>query len=246
MLRSILTVFFTALFLLVTLPVLGILSLIGKKHPAARDHAAMACIHFAFRGILWFSGVRITVRGEENIPRDHAALLVGNHRSIYDVIATYTLMTRPTGYIAKDSMQKIPVFRVWMRDIGCLFLDRSDLKAGMRMILDAIQQVKAGQNVFIFPEGTRGRSESDTDLLPFHEGSMRVATKTGCPVVPVAITNSAQILEAHSPRLKSTHIIIEFLSPIDPKTLPKEEQKHLGARTHDLIAAAVGANRALV
>ena len=66
-------------------------------------------------------------------------------------------------------------------------------------------------------------------MIPFKEGSMKMASKTGCPIIPVAITNSAQIWEAHLPYIRPAHVIVEYGAPIYPKELSKEDQKFLGA-----------------
>ena len=60
----------------------------------------------------------------------------------------------------------------------------------------------------IFPEGTR--NTTDELLLPFKEGSFKMAEKTGCPNIPMALTNSADIFENHLPKIKSTHVILQY------------------------------------
>ena len=235
MLRTILCLLVALLYVIITMPVLLYFKLIEKKDPGKRDHMAMVMIQWVFRVFLRLSGIRMQVIGRENIPSDQAVLFIGNHRSIFDVIATYTQMERPCGYVAKDNLEKIPFFATWTRLIGCLFFDRNNLKDGMRMRLDAIEKIKRGESVFIFPEGTRNKNESDLPLLPFHEGSFRIATKTGCPIVPVAITNMISLFEKQFPKLRPVPVVIEFGQPIDPSAFTKAEQKHLGAHVSQII-----------
>ena len=235
MLRTILCLIVALLYVIITLPVLLYFKLIEKKDPGRRDHLAMVMIQWVFRVFLRFSGIRMKVIGRENIPADQAVLFIGNHRSIFDVIATYTQMERPCGYVSKDNLKKIPLFATWMRLIGCLFFDRSNLKDGMKMLLDAIEKIKRGESVFIFPEGTRNKGETDLPLLPFHEGSFRIATKSGCPIVPVAITNMVSLFEKQFPKLRPVPVVIEFGRPIDPASFTKAEQKHLGAHVSQVI-----------
>ena len=132
--------------------------------------------------------------GEENVPKNQPVLYIGNHRSYFDIVLTYARCPDLTGYIAKKEMQKIPFLSRWMKFLYCLFLDRTDIKAGLKVILTAIDQIKSGISIMIFPEGTRGKGSSDLDLLPFHEGSFKIATKTGCPIIPVCINHSSEIL----------------------------------------------------
>ena len=89
-----------------------------------------------------------------------------------------------------------------MRRLYCLFLDRKDLKQGLKTILTAIDQVKSGISICIFPEGTRNRDREDsTTLLPFKDGSFKIAQKTGCPIIPMALTGTADVFENHFPWL---------------------------------------------
>ena len=85
----------------------------------------------------------------------------------------------------------------------------------------------------IFPEGTRNKNPEG--MLPFKEGSFKIAEKTGCPIVPMAITNSAEILENHLPRIKAVPVILEYGKPIYPNELDKETKKKLGAYCQNVI-----------
>ena len=242
MLRTILCLLLSLVYVIVTLPVLLYFKLIEKNHPEKRDRMAQHMIQWIFRRYLAISGVRLTVIGRENIPADQASLFVANHRSIFDIIATYPQFDRLCGYVSKDDFEKIPLFNTWMRLIGCLFFNRNDLKDGMRMLLNAVEKIKRGESVFIFPEGTRNKNESDLPLLPFHEGSFRIATKTNCPIVPVAISNTAAMFEKHLPRLKPCSVVLEFGQPIDPSAFSKAEQKHLGEHISQVISYMMAAH----
>ncbi len=157
-------------------------------------------------------------------------LYVGNHRSFFDIVATYPQYEGLTGYIAKDSIRKVPVLGLWMSRLYCLFLMRDDLKQSMKVIVDAIEQVKSGISICIFPEGTRNTdSKHPQTVLPFKEGSFKIATKTGCPIVPMAITGTAEIFEQHFPWVRKSVVTITYGEPIDPAQFDKEHQKKLGS-----------------
>ena len=130
MFRAILCLLIAALYLILTLPVLLILGLIGKKRPEIRDRAARAMIRWAFRMLLAAAGVRVTVIGAERVPKDTAVLYTGNHRSIFDILITYVRCPRVCGYVAKKELDGIPLFSNWARYISCLFFDRENLKEG--------------------------------------------------------------------------------------------------------------------
>ena len=226
MIRLILVVLTLLLYLLLGIPVLLIEWLIGRWNPRFRDISCLRMVQAAFKLILWFSGADITYIGRENIPTDQAVLYVGNHNSYFDILLTYSQCPGLTGYVAKSEMLRYPLLRDWMKRLYCLFLDRTDLRAGLQTILTGIDYIKNGISICIFPEGSRSR---DGKRRPFKEGSMKMASKTGCPIIPIAITGSAEMFENHLPRIKPCRVIVEYGAPVLPKELPKEQQKFLGA-----------------
>lgn len=235
MIRLIFVLIFLILFLITGIPVLGVEWLIAKKYPYAADISQLRIVQWAFKVILFLSGTRLTVIGEENVPKDEAVLYVGNHRSYFDIVITYARCPGLTGYIAKDGIKKVPLLSCWMERLHCQFLNRDDKRAGLTMVLTCIDQVKKGISFCIFPEGTRNRNEEETDMLPFKEGSLKIAEKTGCAIVPMAIMGTADILEKHFPFIKSKKVTLVYGKPIYPKELEKEERKRLGNYTRNVI-----------
>ena len=225
MIRLILVVLFVAIFLILSLPIQGVLWIVGKFNPWAKKTVSLAIVSWAFNVVSFLSGVKRTVIGEENVPKDTAVLYVGNHRSIFDIVLAYPRVPRPTGFISKKEVLKVPLLNIWMIYMDCLFLDRSDIRKGMEMILTAIDKVKNGISIFIYPEGTRNRT--NMPVGEFKKGSFKIAQKTDCPIVPVVINRSDEIFEKHLPFIKSTHVTIEYCKPIIMSQLPKEDQKSI-------------------
>lgn len=224
MIRFILVCIIVVGFLVLSIPLLIIEWIIGKFAPLKKDVSSLRIIQAVFRFILWVTGAKVTIIGEENVPKDTPVLYIGNHRSYFDILLTYTRCPIRTGYIAKKEMEKAPLLSIWMKYLHCLFLDRNDIKQGLKTILTAVEKVKSGISICIFPEGTRNKNESELDMLPFHEGSFKIATKAKCPIIPFAISNSAEIWEAHAPKMKPCHVIVEYGRPIYPDELEKEEK----------------------
>ncbi len=244
MIRLVLVAVFVTVFLIVSLPIQFVEFLIGKVNPDVKSRSSLAIVNWAFRVVLFLSGVSVTVLGEENVPKDEAVLYIGNHRSYFDVIMTYVRVPRPTGYMAKVGMLRVPSLSTWMKYLHCIFLDRSNIKAGMQSILTAIEKVKSGISICIFPEGTRNRT--DDVLLEFHDGSFKIAEKTGCPVVPMSINNAAAIWEDHLPWIRKAHVVIEYGKPIYVRDLDREQKRHLSAAVQDVIRTNYEKNKALV
>jgi len=233
--RSIITVIYVFLFLVFNLPVMGILWIVGKKNKEKADLAELAIVNRAFRIVMFLSGVKLTVKNRDRIPEDEPVLYVGNHRSIFDVICTYPQVKGRCGYISKDGVAKVPILKQVMLRLYCLFIYRDDLKQSLKVILTAIEYVKQGISITIFPEGTRNKDEDPTSVLPFKEGSFKIALKTGCKIVPMAITGTRDILESHFPWIHGGKVTITYGEPIDPKTLDKETQKHIGEYVQKIV-----------
>jgi 1-acyl-sn-glycerol-3-phosphate acyltransferase len=243
MIRTILIALMLFLYLVLGIPVLLVEWVIGKFNRKAKDYSCLRMVQTAFKAMLKVAGVKLTVIGEENVPTDQAVLYVGNHRSYFDILLTYSRCPRLTGYIAKVEMERYWLLRDWMRALYCLFLDREDVKAGLKTILQGIEYIKKGISICIFPEGTRNRT---SQMLPFKEGSMKMAEKTGCPIIPMAITNSAEIFENHLPYIRPCHVILEYGAPIYPGELSKEDKKFLGAYTQKKIQEMLDKNESLL
>lgn len=234
MIRFILIIIFVVTFLILSIPLLVAEWIIGKFNPVLKDRTSLAIVNWGFRQVIRLAGTKVIAIGEENIPKDTAVLYVGNHRSYFDIVLTYVRVPRPTGYVSKAEMNKYPLLSNWMRNVHCLFLDRENIKEGLKTILTAIEKVKNGISICIFPEGTRNKV-NDT-FLPFHEGSFKIAEKGDVPIIPMTIVNAAGIFEDHLPKVKKATVVIEYGKPIYVRDLDKETRKSLSNYVSKIIS----------
>lgn len=229
MLRFIIVVLFVALFLILALPYFGIEWILGRCFDKRRsDLRCLRVVQFAFKTVLFLSGVKVTFIGDENIPKGEAVLYAANHRGMFDIVTAYSHMPDLTGFISKDNLLKVPLLPYIMRRLYCLFLNRKDSREGMKTIIKSFDYMKEGVSIFIFPEGTRNRNDDPTQLRMMHNGSFKAAQRLGCPVVPVAITGSDLILEKHFPKIRAGRIIVRFGKPVYYKDIPEEKRKNVG------------------
>ena len=198
MIRFIIVVIIVVFYLVLSLPYAGLEWILGKFNREASDLRQLRVVQSVFKLVVRITGVKLTVIGEENVPTDKPVLYVANHKSIFDVVITYARCPRLTGYISKNNLEHIPLLNLWMRRLHCLFLNREDIKEGLKTILAGIDNVKNGISMCIFPEGTRNKSEEL--LLPFKEGSLKIAEKTGSQVVQVI--GGAMIFYKENPELR--------------------------------------------
>lgn len=241
--RIIFVVLFLLIFFIISIPLYLIELIIGKFNRRTMVASSQAIVVTAFRIVLFLSSVKSTVIGRENVPKDEAVLYVANHRSYFDVPVAYASLPTLTGFIAKKEIGKIPFLSTWMKFLQCLFLDRNDIKQGLKVILKGIEQIKDGYSMFISPEGTRSQG---TEMLPFKEGSFKMAEKTGCAIIPVAISNTDEIFEKHIPWIHPSHVVIEYGKPIYPKDLSKEQLKFLGSHVQEIIREMLQKNVTLI
>ncbi len=244
MLRFLLVCFSVVGYLILFIPALLIFWPLHKFFPKAIDYISLRMVQAVFRLCLFFAGVKLTVIGKENIPTDQAVLYVGNHSSFFDILITYVQSKRLLGFIAKKSMLKIPLLSHWMRRVHCLFIDRENVKEGLKIIISAIDKIKAGVSIFIFPEGTR--AENPDEMLPFKDGSFKIAEKSGALIIPVTLVNASAIFEAQAPRVKRSHVVVEYGKAIDFASLEKEQKKAIGSYVQSIIRETYTKNKGLL
>lgn len=238
MIRLILTVTLIVALLIVGIPIYIVYWIIGKFNINLRHKISLATIQFAFKLIMFVCGVKITVKGKENLP-DGPVLYVANHRSIFDIFVGYSQVDRLTGFVSKKEVQKYPLVPWWMNFVNCLFLDRSSAKAGLKTILQAIEYEKNGISIFIFPEGTRSK---DGTVAEFKAGSFKIAEKAGVPVVPVAFDKTENVFERQKPYIKSARVVMSYGKPIYIDELPKEDKKKVNEMARDAIVKMIEEN----
>ena len=244
MIRLMILFIFLVLFFTVSIPILLIEWIVGKFNPYAMDISCLRIVQGALWIILFISGTKTTVIGLENIPENEPVLFIGNHRSFFDVVISYARMERLTGFVSKKEVGSLPILHTWMYRLHCLFLDRSDIKAGLKTILQGIDSIKNNDiSLAIFPEGSRNKED---DVKPFKEGSFKFAQKTGCKIIPMVQNNTSTIFEDHFPFIKRSHTILEFGKPIVMNELSKEDQKTIGAYTHKIVTDIYIKNKSLV
>ena len=224
MIRFILLLIFLIIYFLISLPIQLAELIIEKFNMNVRNKSSLAFVNFGLKCVQWISGVKLEVNGYDNIPKDRAVLFIGNHTSYYDIIVTYPLMKRPTGYIAKKEMKKIPFLSWWMYFVNCIFINRDNPRDGLKSVLKAVEMIENGISIFLFPEGTRSK---DCRLAEFKDGGFKIATKSKCPIIPVGIQGTYDIFEKHIPFIKSSKVIINFGEPIFTETMSRAETKCL-------------------
>jgi 1-acyl-sn-glycerol-3-phosphate acyltransferase len=135
---------------------------------------------------------------------------------------------------------RIPLFGFAMKRARYVAIDREEPRKAVSSINEAVSKIKQGASMLIFPEGTRSE---DGKLQPFKTGGFRLALKAGCDVVPVAITNSRNIVPKGSLRINKGTIAMNIGTPISVKDYSKKDMDKLMAQVREAILSQMGESR---
>ncbi len=136
-----------------------------------------------FMGLVrWVLGVKMEVRGRENIP-EHPVLVMSKHQSAWETVALQAIFI-PTVFVLKQELLSVPFFGMGLKALRMIAIDRSAGKEALRQMLEqGKERLEQGIWVVVFPEGTRVPPGQTVRYKP---GAAYLATKTGTPVLPVA------------------------------------------------------------
>jgi 1-acyl-sn-glycerol-3-phosphate acyltransferase len=211
-----------------------LVSLLGLKRPMRyvtyRIAQAWALV------VIALSGCSLTVTGAENIPRQGGFCLAGNHNSMFDIVLLLASVGRPFGFIAKKELAVVPLLNIWILMLGGLFIDRKSIRKAVGAINEGVRRIQKGGAMLIFPEGTRGKGRG---MLPFKSGALKLATKAGAPIVPVAITGSYEVFEKDR-RVRPGPVSVRFAPPVPTAGISAEEKGDLADRVYDTINGMLG------
>ena len=174
---------------------------------------------------------RLSVEKGGNVPREGGLLVVSNHVSHLDPPLTGSFIPGRCGYhMPKMELFKFAVLRIYMLSIGSILVNRGQ---GKQALLQAVQYLRDGMVVFIFPEGTRSR---DGRLMEGKSGAVLIAIRSGCQILPSAIIGSQHALTRGSVFVKPVKIIIRYGEPYridydgDVERVPRDVVQHEMAR----------------
>lgn len=155
--------------------------------------------------------VIIDAHGIENIPKEDGFIFYPNHQGMYDMLAIVNVVPRPVSVVVKKEAANVPFIKQVISCVRGYAIDRDDVRQGMEVILNIVKDVKnKKKNFVIFAEGTR--SKNGNNLLEFKGGSFKAATKTKCPIVPVALIDSFKPFDTKS--IEPVTVQVHFLEPM--------------------------------
>lgn len=179
------------------------------------------------RGILKIGGAKLQIQGKENLHHRGPAVYMGTHKSYLDIVIMIALTDEPLIFIGKSEVEKLPFIRTWFKAIDGIYMDREDIRQSFKVIMEAIEQLKKGYSVAIFPEGTRSKG---VEVADFKAGSFKLATKANVPIIPMAMQDTFKLLEEKR-RLKPAKIGVNIGKAIEVGDLSREQKQTISGDT---------------
>ncbi|MBI5560002.1 MAG: 1-acyl-sn-glycerol-3-phosphate acyltransferase, partial [Deltaproteobacteria bacterium] len=174
---------------------------------------------FWMRIILFISGVRVEIKGIENIPPSPVTF-VSNHKGAFDIPVLQASLPLQFRWVATRGLFNIPLVGWAMRLAGYIAIDRTDAGEAVKSIGKAAERIKRGTSVLVFPEGTRNEGER---LLPFKRGVFLLSVRSGAPVVPVAIKGTEKVMKRGSLSINPATVRVSIGRPIKAGSADERE-----------------------
>jgi fatty-acyl-CoA synthase len=219
---------------LATLPLLGAGLWLGRPGRAANRWVRRWC-----RLVLALGGCPLRVDGLDHVARGGGpVVLAANHASYVDAVALLAALPVEFRFVAKRELLATPIVGRTIRRVGHLTVERADLSRSVADAERVTVALRSGVAVLVFPEGTFRRAPG---LLPFRLGAFKAAVETGCPVVPVTLGGTREVLPADTWLPRPGPITVTIGAPIAPRGTEWAEIVRLRDATRAAIACALGA-----
>ncbi|MEN0007022.1 MAG: HAD-IB family hydrolase, partial [Bacteroidota bacterium] len=166
------------------------------------------------------AGIELVVKGREHLWAKRPAVFIFNHQSSADLFIAAKLIRKDATGIAKKELRMMPIIGQMMTAAGVIFIDRSDREKAIEAMKPAVDALKTGTSIIIFPEGTRSK---DYKLGEFKKGAFHLAMQAGVPIVPVIIRNAHDAMPRGSNIFRSAAIEVIALPPVPTKRWKKEQ-----------------------
>ena len=231
------TVFFLIPAISVYTIVLGALSIVSSLFDR-RGYFGHWCARTSSRLILATTGVRVDVRGLDQLEPGRTYVFVSNHQSIYDIPVLFQSLPYQLRIIAKASLGRFPVRGWHLQRTGHMLVDRRRPDR-TRIFEWAARLTTHGLCLIVFPEGTRS---GDGKVAPFKGGSFLVALEAGLPVVPISVVGSRHVMLKGRLATYPGHVRVVVHAPIETASLQASDARDLAVRVRDIVASAAEAD----
>ena len=216
--------------------------------PLALATLAVAAIHSNARAIdgitrLWArlilkgAGIDLRSEGTETIDRKQRYIIVANHHSYFDIPCIFAAIPQPIRFMAKVSLFKIPIFGWAIGRAGFIPIDRKNRRTAVKSFELAVERIRKGNTVVVFPEEGRSRERKMRD---FQRGGFLLALRSGLPILPVAIDGTYDVYRAGAKRVTPGPVTVRVGTPIPTEGLTVREKDRLLRESREQIVSMLG------
>jgi 1-acyl-sn-glycerol-3-phosphate acyltransferase len=179
------------------------------------------------RSILWVGGIRAEANGFNDELEQRSYIFMSNHQSNFDIPVLYCALPVQFRWMAKAELFRIPIFGLSMRGAGYISIDRSNRKSAFLSLARAVEAIRNGTSVMIFPEGTRSK---DGFLLPYKKGGFVMAVNAGVPIVPIVISGTHAIMPKGRLLIRRRCVRVQIGRPIETSSFTRKTKDDLMVR----------------
>ena len=179
----------------------------------------MFVVSLILRLMFYMSGSRIKLSGKENIPKDKPVIFVSNHQGHMDSVIIQGFIKKPKGFVAIKEYGDFPIVGTWMRHMGSVFVDRNNSRQTCININKAVDNLNRGQSMVVFPEG---KLNDGAQTFAFERGWLRLAAKSGVPIVPITIKGSHKILSYNGKNMWPAKVECIISEPIENYAIKRD------------------------
>ena len=179
------------------------------------------------------NGVEIEIIGLENISLDRPQIFVSNHQGYFDIFTLSGYLPVQIRWVAKASLFKVPFVGGAMSASGYIPVDRDNRKKAYEAFNKTLEKVREGCSIIIFPEGTRSE---DGTIGPFKKGSNLIASRAKCPMVPVTLIGSGNIIKKGSGTISPGPIRVIISPPVEASADKKENEAVLESIRETIVS----------
>jgi 1-acyl-sn-glycerol-3-phosphate acyltransferase len=206
----------TILYTLILGPVLILLSIFSKTGETPYRIGQLWA-----RLIMETNRVKVRVEGLEKIDRHRSYVFISNHSSNLDPLAVAIKLSHTLRFIAKGSLEKIPLFGWAARRAKVIFIDRKDTPQSVARINQAISELKDGISPYFFAEGTRSEGGR---LQSFKKGGVVLALKARLPIVPITILDGHKLFPKRALHIKPGTMNMIIGDPVETAPYGEEDR----------------------
>jgi len=190
-----------------------------RGEEAAAVYARSKGVEISRRSYLWF-GMKPEIDGFENLPKDRGYMIASNHLSAVGASFVYSYIAPEAFVLVKKEIASYPIVGVLAKRMA-VFIDRDDPRQAVYALRAALDLLRKGHILALFPEGTRSL---DGRIGPFAKGSLRIAMMTKSLIVPLVITGNENIMPKGTVFIKRAKVKARILPPVDASLYKSEEE----------------------